>query len=149
MPKKEVKNEASLTVAEETALKAIAFVQKKDAIKTLDGQCKELRVPLEAFLGEFGKELPNGSKLAVVTHADMEAHLKGTLRVGKVLLPEAEEILRKNKLEECLETNTVVREDVLESLHAIGKVSDEVLSQLYSLKETYAFSVTLKERNHE
>lgn len=158
MPKKETKlpevidkeQEAKkLKASEEIALKAISFFQKKDAIKTLGKQCKELRVPLEEFMGEFGKTLPNGSILCVIPHADVEAHLKNTLRVGKVLQTDAEAVIRKNKLAECLETVTIIREDVLEGMYKAGKVSDDVLSKIYASKETYAFSVDVKERTHE
>ena len=54
--------------------------------------------------------------------------------------------MRENGLEECIEEVPTIREDVLESMYAAGKVSDEVLKSIYQEKSTYAFSVELKSR---
>lgn len=131
---------------EEIALRGIEYANKKEAIKELESQCKECRKPLEAYIDAEGRTLESGSKLAVISHADVDVHLKKTLRVGKVLLPEAIDVLRENGLEECIEEVPTIREDVLESMYAAGKVSDEVLKSIYQEKSTYAFSVELKNR---
>lgn len=131
---------------EELALRGIEYANKKDAIKELESQCKECRKPLEAYVDSEGRVLESGSKLAVLTHADVDIHLKKTLRVGKQLLPEAIDVLRENGLDECVEEIPIVREDVIERLYSEGKISDELLRTIYQDKSTYAFSVEIKNR---
>lgn len=131
---------------EEIALRGIEYANKKDAIKELEAQCKECRKPLEAYIDSEGRVLESGSKLAVIPHADVDVHLKKTLRVGKQLLPEAIDVLRENGLDECIEEIPTVREDVIERLYSEGKISDEVLKTIYQDKSTYAFSVEIKNR---
>ena len=143
MPKKITKSVGEQT-PEQIALLGIQYDNLKTQIKTLEGECKEIRKPLEQFIDVNGRTIEGGSKLAVVSHADVDVYLRQTLRVSKVLLPEAEDILRKNHLEECLETTTIVREDVIERLYAEGKIPDEVLVKLYGEKSSFAFSVNVK-----
>ena len=131
---------------EEIALRGIEYANKKDVIKELEAQCKEYRKPLEAYIDSEGRVLESGSKLAVLTHADVEVHLKKTLRVGKQLLPEAIDVLRENGLDECIEEIPIVREDVIERLYSEGKISDGLLKTIYQDKSTYAFSVEIKNR---
>lgn len=131
---------------EEIALRGIEYANKKDAIKELEAQCKECRKPLEAYIDSEGRLLESGSKLAVIPHADVDVHLKKTLRVGKQLLPEAIDVLRENGLDECIEEIPTVREDVIERLYSEGKISDELLKTIYQGKSTYAFSVEIKNR---
>ena len=131
---------------DEIALIGIEYANKKDAIKELETQCKECRKPLEAYIDSSGKTLESGSRLAVVPHADIDVYLKKTLRVGKQLLPEAIDVLRAYKLDECIEEVPIVREDVVEHLYNEGKISDEILQKIYKDKSTYAFSVELKNR---
>lgn len=143
MPKKVTKSVGEQT-PEQIALLGIQYDNLKSQIKAMDNECKEIRKPLERFIDTNGRTLSGGSRLAVVNHADVDVHLKQTIRVGKVLLPEAEDVLRKNHLEECLETTTVIREDVIERLYSEGKISDKVLAQLYAEKSSFAFSVDVK-----
>ena len=143
MPKK--KSYAELS-NEDLALRGIEYVNKKNAIKELENQCKECRKPLEEAIKSGGRTLESGSKLLVLPHADVDVHLKQTLRVGKVLLPEAIDVLRENGLDECIEEVPYVREDVLESMYAAGKVSLEILKKIYRNKESFAFSVEVKDR---
>lgn len=131
---------------EEIALRGIEYANKKDAIKELEAQCKECRKPLEAYIDSEGRVLESGSKLAVIPHADVDVHLKKTLRVGKQLLPEAIDVLRENGFDECIEEIPTVREDVIERLYSEGKISDELLKTIYQGKSTYAFSVEIKNR---
>lgn len=131
---------------EEIALRGIEYANKKDAIKELEAQCKECRKPLEAYIDSEGRVLESGSKLVVIPHADVDVHLKKTLRVGKQLLPEAIDVLRENGLDECIEEIPTVREDVIERLYSEGKISDELLKTIYQSKSTYAFSVEIKNR---
>lgn len=145
-PKKAKKKSFDELSNEELALKGIEYVNKKEAIKELDSQCKETRKPLEAAIETSGKVLDSGSKLLVLPHADVDVHLKKTLRVGKVLLPEAMDILRESGLEEAIEEVPQIREDVLERMYHEGKITDELLAKIYEEKSTYAFSVEIKER---
>jgi len=145
MPKAKKTSAPSLS-NEELALKGMEFYNKKLAIKELETQCKEIRGPLEEAAKTSGAETDKGSKILVLPLADKEVHLKETLRVGKILLPEAIDVLKENGLEECIENVPTVREDVLERLYDAGKVSDEVLSKIYSTKESFAFSVDIKDR---
>lgn len=131
---------------EDLALRGIEYVNKKEAIKELDTQCKECRKPLEAYVDAKGRVLESGSKLAVLTHADVDVHLKKTLRAGKQLLPEAIDVLREKGFDECIEDVPVVREDVIERLYSEGKISDDLLKAIYQDKSTYAFSVEIKNR---
>ena len=135
--------------AENAALYGIDYAKTKEQIKSLEGHCKEIRKPLEAFLDEVGRTLDNGSKLAVVTLADKDVHLRKTFRAGKVLLPEAEDVLRENGLGECIEMVATIREDVIERLYDEGRISDELLQRIYQAKPTYAFSVDVKEHFDE
>lgn len=143
MPKKKAYSDLS---NEDLALRGIEYVNKKSAIKELEAQCKECRKPLEEAIKVGGRTLDSGSRLLVLPHADMDVHLKQTLRVGKVLLPEAIDVLRENGLDECIEEVPYVREDVLESMYNAGKVTTDVLKRIYQSKESFAFSVEVKER---
>lgn len=131
---------------EELALRAIEYVNKKAAMKELDTQCKECRVPLEEAVESSGKTLSSGSRLLVLPHADVDVHLKQTLRVGKVLLADAMDVIKENHLDECIEEIPTIREDILERMYNEGKIPDKVLSQIYAEKSSYAFSVEVKER---
>lgn len=131
---------------EQLALQGLEFYNKKAAIKELEGQCKVIRQPLEAAVMTSGRETAKGSKVLVIPFADKDVYLKGTLRVGKVLLPEAMDVLKENGLEECIENVPTIREDVLERLYDAGKVSDEILKKVYAEKSSYAFSVDVKDR---
>lgn len=143
MPKK--KPIATCYSNEDIALLGIEYVNTKEQIKSLEKHCKDdLRPILERTLETSGRTTESGSVLAVVTHGDMDVHITNTLRTGKVLLPEAMDVLKENGLEECIETVEVIREDVLERLYDEGKVSNEVLKKLYQETSNYAFSVKLK-----
>lgn len=131
---------------EQVGLLGIEYANKKEAIKTLESQCKECRKPLESFIETSGRTLESGSKLVVISVSDVDVHLKKTLRVGKVLLPEALDVIVENGLTECVEDVPTIREDVLEQMYLEGKVTDEVLKKIYAEKSTYAFSVEIKER---
>lgn len=144
MPK--AKKSATPLDNEQLALQGIEFYNKKAAIKELEGQCKTIRQPLEDAVMSGGRETDKGSKVLVIPFADKDIHLKETLRVGKILLPEAIDVLKENGLEECIENVPTVREDVLERLYDAGKVSDEVLKKIYAEKSSYAFSVDVKDR---
>lgn len=143
--KRKVKSAEELS-NEELALIGIDYVNKKDAMKELDSQCKKIRKPLEEYVVSSGKVLDSGSRIAVVSHSDVDVHLKHTLRVSSILLPEAMDVLEAEGLSECIEEVKIVREDVIERLHSEGTISDKVLSKLYAPKESYAFSVEIKER---
>lgn len=147
MPKK-IKTTSELS-NESLALKGIEYFNKKEAIKELEAQCKECRKPLENFIDTDGRTLDSGSRLAVIPYADVEVHLRKTLRVGKVLLPEAIDVLREAGLDECIEDVPTIREDVLERLYDAGKVSDDILKAIYKEKPSYAFSVDVKNAIHE
>lgn len=145
--KKEKKNSFN---EEELALMAIGYVKNKESIKAIEAQNKEYRVPVEEFAIANGKKLPTGSTLTVLSHADVNVHLKRTLKVSQVLLPEASDVLKENHLEECIETVEIIREDALERLYDAGKIPPEVLQKLYAHKESWAFSIELKKKSeHE
>lgn len=146
MPKIRRKKSFEELSNEEIALRGIEYANKKDAIKELESQCRECRKPLEAYIDAEGRTLETGSRLAVISHADVDVYLKKTLRVGKQLLPEAIDILRAYKLDECIEEIPTVREDVIERLYIEGKISDDILKKIYQDKSSYAFSVELKSR---
>lgn len=145
MPSKKQSN--SLT-AETAALTAIQFAKNKDSIKSLETANKKLREPLEEYLTENGS-VPNeeaGHKVCVLTHADQEVVLKYTHRVSAVLQPDAIDILKREGITEPVETIEVVREDVIQRLYYEGRISDELLKELYAQKSSDAFSVTLKKK---
>jgi hypothetical protein len=146
MPKKKIQGYDM----ENIPLLAIQYVQKKDAIKELDDQCKQIRVPLEDYLVEHGKIVEKGNRLLVMTHADVDVHMKHTLRVSASLVEDAKEVLKKHKLNSCLVKETIIRIDEAEiqRLHAAGEISDEVLGELYEAKSSTAFSISLKEKFH-
>ena len=142
MPTKK-KNAASIT-SEEAAVKGLAFVAKKEQIKALESECKKDKPDLENFVQENGKVTESGTQIAILTHAGMDVTLKRVYRETQTLVPDAEEILRKNGLDECIETTTVVREDVIERLYDEGRIPDELLRSLFASKSNYAFSVEAK-----
>ena len=132
---------------EEYPLMGIEYFQHKKEIKLLEDRNKELRTPLEALLTEKGDVSDKGNRQLVLHHADKDVVLNHTRRVSQVLLPEAVDVLKANGLEECIEEIPYVREDVLEVMYQEGKVSDEILKKIYAPKESFAFSVDVK--NHE
>lgn len=142
MPVKKKPVETNDTIA----LQGIDYFNKKEQIKLLDKDCKVLRGPLEDYLDTNGKTLESGHKVSVIPYADAVVTLKKTLRSGKVLLPEAIDVLTKNGLGECIENIPTVREDRIEALYNAGKISDEILKQIYTNKDTYAFSVDVKQK---
>ena len=107
---------------EALALQALEFDNKKKQIAGLEKEVKAIRVPLESAVDTLGSVTPTGSKVFALPYADKEIQLHKTLRLTSVLVPEAEDILRKNHLTECLETVTMVREDVIERLYQTGKI---------------------------
>lgn len=129
---------------EELALRGIAYADKKNLIKELDGECKELRKSLESAVMSMGGTTSSGSKILVIPIADKDVHIKETLRMGKILLPEAMDVLKENGLTECIENVPTIREDVLERLYDEGKVSAGILKKVYAEKPTFAFSVDVK-----
>ena len=130
---------------EQLALQGVEFFNKKAAIKELEAQCKDIRKPLEEVVMTSGRETESGSKILVIPFADKEVHLKETLRVSKVLLPEAIEVLHEHGLDECVENVPTVREDVIERLYEAGEISSELLKRIYAEKPSWAFSVNLKD----
>lgn len=140
---------APIVTEEEIALKGLHYVKLKKDIKVLESEVKKTRTPLEDYLLKNGKVLPNGSTASVITHAGMDIILKNTLRVGKVLLPEAIEVLKAEGLSGCIQNVEIIREDVLEHLYETGKVSAEVLIKVYQETRGYAFSVDSKIHSHE
>ena len=134
---------------EALALQALEFDNKKKQIAGLEKEVKAIRVPLESAVDTLGSVTPTGSKVFALPYADKEIQLHKTLRLTSVLVTEAEDILRKNHLTECLETVTMVREDVIERLYQTGKIPVDLLNKLYVQKESYAFSVKVKKRFHE
>jgi len=144
MPKK-AKEKVFLN-KEEIALKGLGYFNTKAKIKTLEDECKGLRTPLEDAVKAMGVKTDKGSEILALPHADKEVQLKRTLRVNKVLLPEAIDVLRENGLSECVEDVPTVREDVIDRLYAAGEISDELLQKIYGVKTSYAFSVDVKKR---
>lgn len=132
-------------------LLGIQFSQKKEAIKELNNQCTQLRVPLEEALEVSGRVDDKGSRLLVLPHADVDVHLKHSRRVSVSLVDNAEDILRDNKLDDCIKTvtTTEIDEAQLQHLYELGDVSKEVIASLYTSKEIYAFSVDVKEAFRE
>lgn len=143
MPKKKTTSAGAYS-NEEIALLGIAYVDAKNQIKDLDKRCKDMRPAFEHFLTESGRTTETGSVVAVVTHAGTDVVFTNTLRTGKTMLPEAIDVLRSNGLEECIETVEVIREDVIERLYDEGKITDDVLKQLYKDTSSFAFGVKLK-----
>lgn len=90
-----VKKEKSTQSVKDLALLGINYANNKKEIKHLEAECTKMRKPLESYLEEEGHVLESGSKLAILPYVDVEVHLKKTLRTGKVLLPEAMEVLEK------------------------------------------------------
>ena len=146
MAKLKKKNEIAPT--DELALYGIEYVNKKEAIKELEAQCKNYRIPLEDFVDANGKTLDNGSKLSVLPYADVDVYLRKTLRVTTKLSQDAADILIDNGFSECVDNISVlmVREEEVERLYKEGKISSELLERIYPSKKSYAFSVDVKSR---
>lgn len=131
---------------EEIALLGIGYVTKKDEEKKIKAELTKLRKPLEEWMDAHEQTTDSGSKLCVLSHAGTMVNLKRTLRTSKELVPEAEDILREEGLDYCLETVTLVREDRIEAMYNAGKITDEQLQKLYIPKENFAFSVALTKK---
>ena len=129
---------------EELAVKALHYVKLKDDEKTLKSEMTEARTDLEIAVSTDGRVLPNGSKLLVIPYAGQDVHIEHQLRVGKVLLADAFDVLKANKLEECIENIPTIREDRLKLMYENGQIPDDVMKQIYGPKETWAFSVKVK-----
>lgn len=130
-------------------LLAIKYNENKKAIKSLDEENKKIREPLEDYLRNKGV-IPNetsGHKMCDLSYADVDIRLKYTHKVTAVLQPDAVDILKRNKLESAVETVEVVREDVIERLYDEGKISDDLMKELYVSKESNAFSVEVTKKN--
>lgn len=124
----------------------IEFHQHKQEIKKLEERNKELRGPLEALLTERGDTAANGNKQLILHHADKDVILTHTKRTTQVQLPEAVDVLKEAGLDECIEMVPFIREDVLEAMYQEGKVPKEILAKCYQPKDSFAFSVSVK--NH-
>lgn len=127
---------------------AVKFVQNKEAIKTLDMENKELRVPLEAALEKNGQDDPKGNRHLVLNTADVNVKLTYTSKNSVSLNSNAVEVLEKAieihpNLSDCLETVTVVREDIVEALAQAGEIPADVLASIYTAHTTKAFSVKI------
>lgn len=146
MPAKKEKVSQSV---EEVALSGFDYVNKKEQIKLIEKEIAKIRPSLESYLSVEGKTLEGGSILAVIPYADKEVHLRNTLRESNVLLPEAIDVLKKSGLKECIEKVEVVRDDIIARKYDAGEISDDVMKQLYKVKGSYAFSVTVKNRFDE
>jgi hypothetical protein len=150
MPERKSKPKKSSELSnKEMALLGIQYVNKKEAIKELDKQCKELRSPLESYLESSGKVTSTGSRLAILPYADVDVTLKHTCRESYQLLPEAADVLKELGFSECIELVPVIREDKIDVLVEAGKISPEDLARIYVPKTSYAFSVDIKERFDE
>ena len=134
---------------EECAIGALRYDQLNTQKKAIEKELKEVRVPIEDYLRATGVETPNGSKVCVIPYADKEVTLKHTLRQSAVLLADAEKVLVENGFEDCVETTTIVREDRIESLAKAGKIPAEILEKIYAPRDSYAFSVSVKNRDYE
>ena len=153
--KKKVKNEAATSEPMETipmetviAQKGIEHVQLKQQVKELNARINAIRPSLEDYLKENGSDV-KGSIISVLPYADKDVILKNTLRVSKVLKPEAIDILKELKLTDCIETIEVIREDVLERMWENKLVTDEDVAKIYATADSFAFSVAVKPRHHE
>jgi len=132
-------------MADEIGVKAAAYMTLKRQIKELTDKSNEYRVDLEDYIDNNGKEDSKGHIIIVVSHAGQEFELKKESRVSSVQDPEIVDKLKANlgpvNLAKVIEKVEVVRDDVIEVLHEQGKISDELLSKLYSEKTIYAFKV--------
>lgn len=142
MPKKKTPTAS----AQDVALLGVNYIALKQEQKRLDDEAKAIRPVLENYLEQNLSEDSKGHQFAVVMHADKEVILQKTLRVGSVLRAEALDVLKELNLHECIETVEVVREDVVEQLHAQGKITDKQLSRIFAMKKNYAFSVKLNDK---
>ena len=131
------------------ALTALNYHQRKLEIKEIEKELASMRPVLEDGVDRLGNGTATGSRVAVIPYADKEIQLRKDLRLTAVLVPEAEDILRRHKLTECLETTTIIREDVIQRMYERGEISIDVMKELYVEKETRAFSVKVKKRFHE
>lgn len=131
---------------EELPLYAVKYDANKKAIKDIEAENKKIRVPLEEYAKSNGVKQESGSIVAELTHADKTILLKETLRTSQVLTAEALDIIKKEKLTECIETVEIIREDILEQMILNEQVPVETVKKIYALKESYAFSVDVTDR---
>lgn len=143
MPRKTT-NESKTLNNEQIALLGIEYVELKKKVKVLNDQISKNRVPLEEYVSRVGTELPNGSKLARITHADVDVNIKQTARNGRALLPSALDVLKELGLYDDLVTMMpVIDEAKLEVLYKSGDIKPKDLLRIYEPTVTMAFSVDL------
>ena len=143
MPRKST-NEPKTITNEQIALLGIEYVELKKKVKVLNDQISKDRVPLEEFVTKTGTPLPNGGKLARVTHADVDVNIKQTARNGKHILPGALDVVKELGLyDELVDMVPVIDEAKLEALYKSGAISSENLLRIYEPTVTMAFSVDL------
>jgi hypothetical protein len=142
MPRKT--NESKTLNNEQMALLGIEYVELKKKVKVLNEQISKNRVPLKEYVSRVGTELPNGSKLARITHADVDVNIKQTARNGRAILPGALDVLKELGLYDDLVTMMpVIDEAKLEALYKSGAISPENLLRICEPTVTMAFSVAL------
>lgn len=146
MPKVK-KNSLDELTEEKVALLGIDYVAKKDLEKRLKAELADVRKPLESWMDANQREIDGGSKLCILSHAGTNVNLKRTLRSSLELVPEAEDILKAEGLNDCLEEITIIREDRIDAMYKAGKITDEQLKKIYRSKDSFAFSVKLTKKN--
>ena len=146
MPKVK-KNSLDELTEEKVALLGIDYVAKKDLEKRLKAELTDVRKPLESWMDANQSEIDGGSKLCILSHAGTNVNLKRTLRSSLELVPEAEDILKAEGLNDCLEEITLIREDRIEAMFKAGKITDEQLKKIYRSKDSFAFSVKLTKKS--
>lgn len=126
-------------------VKALAYLNIKDKIKTLQSEEKGYRSDLEQHLQDNFSLDTKGHKIAIVSHAGQDVELKHERRVSTIEKPDAISILKKilpdKYLNQVVEKVEVIRQDVIEVLFNDGVITSEQMEQLYEPKETYAFKV--------
>lgn len=153
-PEKKVHSAEEVSIATREAIAAgLTFTRLSSEIKNLEKQMDGVKKHLKAYVETFGDEDPNtGHITAILEHADKEIVLKNTCRVQTTMEANALDTLKKELsdkpliLKKLVETTEVIRTDRLQEMATAHKLPEGLLSEMFSVKSTYAFTCTLRDK---
>lgn len=129
----------------EITLKALEYEKINADIKKLTTLKSALNEEIKTGLQELGTTTPQGHIIFETTYADKAVVIKNTCRVSSSLVADAEDILRRSKKPQYLEEVVIVRTDKLEADIQAGRIKEDLAEKLYTTKETFALTISVKD----
>ncbi len=114
---------------------AVAYAGLKSREKAFKKDMDKLNVAIKStLLSEFPTAKSDGC-VFTADHLDKEVQIALQARKSVSLVPEAIEVLKKNKLNQYVEKTEIVRTDLLEADITSGKISQKLIDKLYVEKD--------------